>query len=210
MRRMQWPFSRRSLAWVMLTPLSGCCTIQLWDLPQRTHTSTTSRCVQPICASLLGDANGIALQVCLPTETTLPCTYLLRPRRTFALLLWDALHDTTVERTLHIRHDTRPERGALEWDASLHAGDGDGMEVEIPLSVSRVAAASPSPGALAVDLHRIVCTEVTHPPYVDAWDVAWRVPVTPFAVAADVVLVVPLGITLGILALTNPGLLNGG
>jgi hypothetical protein len=89
---------------------------------------------------------------------------------------------------------------------------GTGASTVVPLMVSYPSPDSSPPEGSSLELNAVTWTQVrtTTQSDTDALGIAWRVAVTPFAVAADVVLAIPLGLVGLYFLLTDPALLTGG
>lgn len=195
------------------TLLSGCITGQLWrEVPHREQVRTTTRTVAASEVRLFQDDDGGALWVTLRFATDESWTRTLRTGHPSGSLLTIFLPQAVGQRvSLQIRHDAMEALPASGWSLTLVvARPGDDRVMTVPLEIGRCEADGAPPRGDRLVLDEVVWTEVRRSTSIDPVAVAWRIGVTPLAVAADLLLAVPLGIVLGVIAVTDPGLLTGG
>jgi hypothetical protein len=195
------------------TLLTGCFTVQLWrDVPHHEDLRTTTRTVSASEAHLLPDDDGGAMWVTLSFATEESWTSTLRARHPSGSLLTIFLPDAVGQRvSLQIRHAAMEALHQSEWSITLVvARPGDDEVMTVPLEIVRSEAGGSPPRVERLVLDEVVWTEVRRSTFIDPVAVAWRVGVTPLAVGADLLLAVPVGIVLGVIAVTDPDLLTGG
>jgi len=199
----------RRAAPLLVLPFSSCLTMHTWDLPDEPRTTTLAIAS---CTARLGVApDGEFVFVTLAIDGRGPYEIVMVPEWQRSTAVRDAMRDRP-EVTLHLRHDTSPNWRCPEWSGQLDfaKADGRGDARTIPLRDVPPSHGEASGPTNPIAIARVSCDEyeVTHP--IGVGGIAWRVAVTPFAVVADLVLAIPLGLIGGYFLLTDPAILTGG
>lgn len=199
----------RRAAPLLVLPFASCLTLRTWDLPDEPR--TTSLVVTSCTAKLGVAADGEFVFVTLHVDGRDPYEIVMVPEWQGPTAVRDAVLDRPTI-TLDLRHYTQPSWQCPEWIGQLRCENPrtPGNPRVVPLRDVPRSHGEASGPTTALELGTTKCDEhgVTHP--VGVGDIAWRVAVTPFAVVADLVLAIPLGLIGGYFLLTDPAILTGG
>lgn len=194
-----------------LLVLPSCFTMQLWsEVPHREEVRTTNYVVRAYCAELRWTPEGGTIRVCMDVAGCGMTVVEWRPQAGLEDEFRDAVEgDACAWLMLHIVHWRPPCGNGVEWQARLiSSAIGSASDVELCLAPK---GAAPSAGvARALALHSVTWTEREKTTGVDFLEIGWRTAVTPWAVAADMVLVIPLCVAGLVIGLIEPAVLTGG
>lgn len=192
--------------------LSGC-TVAMWGAPlQLEATQTTMRAARANDARLQRTPDGDTLHVWLDVDGHPPCAFALQPQGAFVERFTEAVNgEPHAQLTLRVVHRFSAAPEHHEWEVHLDtAPTTEPRATRVVFRVSSVSTDPPRTTGVPLTLHTVEWTEIETTTTTDTLGIAWRVAATPFTVAADIVLVIPIAIVGGIILLFDPGLMTGG